>query len=173
MPSQAGPPSPERPQTGSRTRSPLVPSQPLSDLKDIPLSQLPLSELKAQMEMTMGEPSTATRQRPTTAATHTSWASTPNARPAAGGKTYTRRTRKDITTDIATLLQVHAPVDPYEPPYEPLDLHSDVAHELRLQCGVVGRVHSPKNAKKEKVHLGPYLRSFPVNFNVPPSEQVG
>ena len=57
------------------------------------------------------------------------------------------------------------PVDPYEPLYEPLDLHSDLAAELRLQGGVVGR-DSPK---REKVHLGPYLR---CNFNVPPVEQL-
>ena len=124
------------------------------------LSDMPLSDLKAQMEMTMGEfdASTGTRQqRPMSG----EWASTPLARPALGGKTY-------ISTGRPPPLQVRnaAPVDPYEPLYEPLDLHSDVAAELRLQGGVIGRVHSPK---REKVHLGPYLR---CNFNVPPSEQV-
>ena len=60
----------------------------------------------------------------------------------------------------------HVRVDPHEPLYEAHDLHGEVAHELRLQGGVVGRVHAPK---REKVHLGPYLR---CRFDRPPSEQL-
>ena len=182
MASQARPASPEsalahleRPHSKLTRRSPtnsnhsrgsspqrLSPHQLMDDPDPagMALSDMPLSELKAQMEMTMGEPGASTgtkQQRPMSG----EWASTPSARPALGGKTH-------IWTGRPPPLQVRntAPVDKYEPLYEPFDLHSDVAAGLRLQGGVVGRPHSPK---REKVHLGPYLR---CNFNVPPSEQL-
>jgi hypothetical protein len=164
--------SPERPQSKPTRRSPTnsnhsrgspVNQLIMDDPTGMALSDMPLSELKAQMEMTMGgfDASTGTSQHRPMSGESAEWASTPSARPALGGKTY-------ISTGRPPPLQISsaAPVDPYEPLYEPHDLHSDVAAELRLQGGVVGRVHFPK---REKVHLGPYLR---CNFNVAPTEQL-
>ena len=129
--------------------------------QDMPLSDMPLSELKAQMEMTMSHfdaiAAGPRRQRPMSGES----ASTASAWPELEGETYSSTGRPPPVQVRDTA----PPVDPYEPLYEPLDLHSDLAAELRLQGGVVGR-DSPK---REKVHLGPYLR---CNFNVPPVEQL-
>ena len=132
----------------------------------MPLSDMPLSELKAQMEMTMSHfdaiAAGPRRQRPMSGES----ASTASAWPELEGHRVEGETNSSAGRPPPVQVRDTAPpVDPYEPLYEPLDLHSDLAAELRLQGGVVGR-DSPK---REKVHLGPYLR---CNFNVPPVEQL-
>lgn len=132
---------------------------------DMPLSDMPLSELKAQMEMTMSHFDAIVagprKRRPMSGES----ASTASAWPELEGHHLEGETHSSTGRPPPVQVREAAPVDPYEPLYEPLDLHSDLAAELRLQGGVVGR-DSPK---REKVHLGPYLR---CNFNVPPVEQL-
>ena len=178
MASQAWTASPERPQStrpGSanfgRARGSSV--DQLADetdsagmpRSDLPLSDMPLSELKAQMETAMSHfdaiAAGPTKQRPMSGES----ASTASAWPELGGHRLEGETYSSTGRPAPVQVRDAAPVDPYEPQYEPLDLHSDLAAELRLQGGVVGR-DSPK---REKVHLGPYLR---CNFNVPPVEQL-